>query len=419
MDEMEIARLGRADREALDALVAAGFDPEGVPPPLRVRAQRLMGLLRPLAQLDGEGAGESAADEAALESLTERTLRRVGHRQATDDVIGDVIGSVQPPSLAKLCEADCAALDALIEAGFEPERVDGERRPRAERLAATLSLLDHLGDDRPAGGLVNRTLQHVSQPGQQPGFDPPGDHLHDGGGGLSGLRLNVKDVAAAVAILLVGVSLLWPTLSSIRGTARQLACQSNLASAGAALASYGADHQGLMPATRARLGDPWWSTGHFDESDYAHSNSAHLFVLVAEDYIRLGQLACPENPDAVTERQPEWRDWPKAAAVSFSYQNQYAEQKPRLDRGPRIAVLADKNPFFEPGEYHRELPRDANSPNHTRRGQNVLLTDGHVAWLTKPLLEGRDNIFHAGAEGRDHYEGLESPVSADDSFLVP
>jgi hypothetical protein len=185
------------------------------------------------------------------------------------------------------------------------------------------------------------------------------------------------------------------------------------------MATYAADHAGAMPATKARLGDPWWMTGEFDEQGYAQSNSAHLFVMVRNGYVRIGTLRCPDNPHAPESVKPEARDFASYAATSFSYQNQYTTRKAHLTGGPVIAILADKNPFFEPGKYRLELRPDTNSKNHTSRGQNVLLTDGRVAWLTHPTLESGDNIFHAGDEGLDNYTGLEAPADEHDSFLVP
>ncbi|MEX2671993.1 MAG: hypothetical protein WD294_07785 [Phycisphaeraceae bacterium] len=319
---------------------------------------------------------------------------------------------MRPDEIAQLSEADRQVLDALVEQGYQVSRLPSHQHERAERVMALMSLLD-LPEASGQDLLTARTLEAISRSRQQERFSQQIQALTMARtpGGVS-----VRELVTVAAMVVVGISLLFPVLSNARTVARQIACQSNLASAGVALGSYGLDHNGQMPATHANLGDPWWETNRFNDDGSTRSNSAHLFTLARGGYVRLGVLNCSENPNAVADIHDGQRDWRSAAAVSFSYQNQYAVKKHRMDRDPAIAVLADKNPFFEPGRFRLELA-DSSSLNH-EGGQNVLLTTGEVRWNEEPVI-GRDNIFHAGNSGFDYYTGTEGPANVSDSFLVP
>jgi prepilin-type processing-associated H-X9-DG protein len=60
-----------------------------------------------------------------------------------------------------------------------------------------------------------------------------------------------------------------------------------------------------------------------------------------------------------------------------------------------------------------------NSPNHNRRGQNVLFCDGSVDFSKGRKVAADDiyalNQMSAGCE----VTGTETPASLDDAFLVP
>lgn len=330
------------------------------------------------------------------------------------------------PNPIRITPADEAAIDALVEAGCRPDALplDADRRARMERVMGLLSLLDHLPQERTGDLLAERTLRRIAAARQKQRLAQQVQSL----GVQQGAGLRLGEMLALAAMLLVAVSILWPVMAGARGSARQMACQQNLAAAGLGFASYAADHQGDMPATRMRLGDPWWLTGETGPDGSARSNSANLFQLAKHRYAPLEALSCPENQDALLEMEPvelaAASDWPAADEVSFSYQNQYTANPRPLARGPEIAMLADKNPFFEPGRYKFHLGCDRNrrdraiSLNHAAKGgQNVLLTSGRVQWLASARI-AQDNIYHVGGEGLDNYTGVEGPRDGEDSFLV-
>jgi hypothetical protein len=84
-----------------------------------------------------------------------------------------------------------------------------------------------------------------------------------------------------------------------------------------------------------------------------------------------------------------------------------------------VPVLADSNPLFEGGCYHKIANlREANSVAHRNLGQVVLCADGHLEWTTSPIMgECGDNIWTAGEA--TVYEGTELQTCATDAFLVP
>ena len=325
---------------------------------------------------------------------------------------------MNPHEIAQLSPDDQQALDALIENQFDAAAVGADLAPRTAQLTQLLGLLEHLPEEPTGDLLTERTIQAVERARQRANVAQQIDMLSRPRGGLS-LGFRLTDVAAVAAIFIVSLSLMWPMLESARATSRQIACQANLGLAGHGFATYAADHDGAMPATFFRAGDPWNEINRFDNQGNARSNSAHLLVGHRTGYMSLNALRCPENPHAPRSLGIDARDFPNLKAISYSYQNQYTHRRPRLYSFAEMAILADKNPVFGADETCRwELSSRTNSYNHTRRGQNVLMTDGRVAWLASPVIS-RDNIFHIGGGGYDYYTGCEAPADIDDAFLVP
>jgi hypothetical protein len=284
-----------------------------------------------------------------------------------------------------------------------------------------LGRLDHVPQQRCGDLLTPRTLAAIAA------FDAGRMTADARPTGASGLRIPLRDWAAAAVLALVSGAVLWPMIAHGRTASQQIACQANLALAGRAMGLYAEGADGLMPATQYRLGDPWNQPGRLDEQGNAQSNSAHLFQLIRLGYMSADDLRCPSNEQAPEFVGADWRDWPVGHLSSYSYQNQYADGRHRLDGEPERAALADRSPFFgrdgwfqfvdQDGDYRHDF--DANSENHGRRGQNVLMADGRATFSRSPYLPSGDGIYHAGAEGLDYYTGHEGPADEGDSFLVP
>lgn len=335
-----------------------------------------------------------------------------------DDLTGRTLGYIQAASRSTaraISPADQAAVDALVESGMDVQAVPGDHRERGQRICELLGLMETL--PTPAAGdlLVPRTMQRIEQARQREQLD-----AHRDGGRTGGGIMRWSDLAAVAAMLMITFSLAMPMLERSRADAHRLACQSNLQAAAAGFGSYASAHGDDLPAVKAHQGDSWWHVGKFNDDGSARSNSAHLFLLIRARAVDPANLACPANDHAVAEVALDERDWPDAPSISFSYQNQFSSERAKFGRGPKIAILGDKNPLFAPDEYRENLPDDARSPNHAALGgQNVLMNDGTVRWITDPVLRDRrpDNIWHI--EGHGQYTGTETPTDASDTFLVP
>ncbi len=391
------------------------MDPAVLPTGMQNRAERLMGLLELLEHLPAP---------ECCDKLVMRTMKCIesgttqGHEHDVAAAAASAAGNGQGVTV-HLCEADAAAVDALVESGFDLAAVPAGEQARGRKVLALLGTLDHLEAPSTGDLLAARTMQSIQRHIEQQRLGQQIDRLSS----MPGSGLSLRELVAVAAMFLIAVSLMWPLLGSARSAARQAACSANMGFTGQVMSTYAADYNSAMPAAAVHLGDPWWLTNKFNTDGTALSNSAHLFLLARTDRIRIDVLSCPENADRTVKLDPTARDWAEARCSSFSYQNQYTNLKPRLNGGPNIALLADKNPFFQPGKYRMDLRYQrpqALSENHASRGgQNVLMTSGEVEFMTKPVVSSDDNIFHAGTDGQDNYTGREGPADINDSFLVP
>jgi hypothetical protein len=348
-----------------------------------------------------------------------------------------------------LSEEDARAVDALLSARADASAGptlrltsdEGSNAPidpaRLNRVAAVLKVLDQCPASDPPEDLTKRTLARIAQ---SRGRERMLAEMGIGGGGSGGRGFGWGEMVAAAAVLIIGVSLALPMLDYHRQEARRVACLGNLGSVAKAMGTYAAISNGQAPRLGAWPGEPWYQVGQQREptslasypsnpsnpsnqpENKVRSNSANLYMLARQGFVKPDDLACPENINATHNMTSRQTDWPDMRSVSYSYQNQYAAQPVRLDNNPNIALLADKNPLFAAGSARNSfamtgLPTSAPSQVHQKRGQNVVLANGSVKWQPKPVLANGDNIW--SARGVDRYTGNESPTDASDSFLVP
>jgi hypothetical protein len=351
-------QLSDADAQAVDALVAAEFDATRVPESTRSRAmqaQQLFAALDTPVKIDP--------------SLVDLTLARL---MRTPAFAGE----------ASLCADDVEALDAYVAAEFRVAKVPQSLRPRAERVEALGQLISHTRTTSQAGpALVERTMRRVAA-AKADNLEPI--PLRASGG------FRFADLISVAAVLLLGVAVLWPVLSTMRTYQQRGACAANLGTIASAMGSYAADNRAALPMATASYGGTWLDVGSSPE----RSNSSNLYTLAREGYTKLRTLACSGNACAVTQpAAPDAKDWRSLPEVSYSYYIMFGNARPNADTSPRTIILADRSPVVIRAFTKQAIPcPEENSPNHGGRGQWALRANGTAVWLTGSKDNG-DNIW--------------------------
>ncbi len=385
----------------------------------------------------------------------------------------------RPTQPAKLCPADADALDALVEAGFDPQLVPPFLQQRAARLAAMFNLLEPAGFDdasAPAASSLhseptlsaldaaaldamveanwlvkNTSAEHAVRAGHlatvlslldsvpQLENEIDGDALIDATWlriehaelapmrvasrrALRLPRVRLMDIATAAAIFLVASSILWPMLTGVRREHFRIADQARLQNAGLGFGLYANDHRDRLPVAPTSYagrtpGVTWWNVGQTNQS-----NSAHLFVLIKDGYVTVSDLASPANPLAPVRMDvANQNDWRTPEEVSYSYQLP-GQSGRRWTTPSRHVVLADRSPVIEQARRGDAVNPMLNSFIHRGAGQNVLFSDRSVRWLTSPVTDWGDNIWLPRSLERRlgaTLLGVELPDNADDAFVGP
>ena len=354
--------LSSHDQAAVDAWLASREDqsqPAALSDGSRLeRVEALLGLL-------------AAPDIRAESTLVDVTLLRMARQVEAE------------PALSSF---DADALDAWALAEYEADSTPAALRGRAARHHELASAVrDSNITATPL--LVERTFQAVA--------------ARVAADRASGLTLRttrswrLADALSIAAMLLIGVSVLWPALNFV-GDQRQLAaCRSNLGGVASAMGLYAGDHRDQFPVATAGIGGgtPWWNVS----PQKPQANSANLYTLARTRYAKLSDLACAGNPDADRgDVKAETYDWTDLNAISFSYQIMGASRPnwQRVECEPaKVVVLSDRSPVVRRAVAHQPIDPLENSANHGGRGQYVLHADGTVAWMSTPERACGDNIW--------------------------
>lgn len=343
--------------------------------------------------------------------------------------------------VSTLCPADTALLDQLIDAraaGVDVAAPDAliwtNHDPvRAQQLQQLASLLNaYPVTDAPAD-LAERTLLRLAENKQRLQLDQQIDRLHQHRNESVSVLARLGrwvEIGAAAAMILIGVSLMFPVLDNNQATIRQAGCLNNLGRAGMAFGGYANDHNDKLPRRTDQPKGLWIRVGQpQQDSQEVQSNTAHYVLLVNKGYCQVSTLACPENEHAPSQLAAGMIDFPSPQAPSFSYQNQHTAFELRLHNAT-MGILADRNPMFRVQDgrlvQDPDVSANSNSRLHNQRGQNVLLNNLAVRWYEQPVLSKEKLSTHQ--QKTDHiwaiykvsqYRGDESPRDPNDTHLVP
>ncbi len=319
------------------------------------------------------------------------------------------------------------------------------------------------------------------------------------------------ELLVVVAIIALLISILLPSLARARETAKRAVCASNLKGILTGMKVYAnnnrdfypaAPHKkGLQPGAQGKNGN--WVSYVGDPEGYMGSAvlgrpsieeqiteatettvpvSRSLFLLVIQGTCTAKQFTCPSSGDeednmrnkrSATEEVAAQRgydrfDFKGYPQLSYGYTVPYGPKGvPSENRDPRMAIMADKSPYFDAGtmsdkETTPDLNLDApgsavveliddtydistpteilrleseawkplNSRNHAGEGQQVAFGDGHAEWAQKPIVGANyDNIYtqHVYSEPalfENTLFGVTAanelgPVAGTDSIIVP
>lgn len=394
------------DVRAVDAVAASGFRGGVVPEGSGDRCKRLLSVL---SLLDCELAPRETPSASDRRLLVDVTMARV--LRSREDVAARIDAAEKPSALSP---ASAQAVDSYFASGggVSPAGVAGELLELLERGSG-------LGEVE-TRSLIDRTMARIESSGLPIQMPPVEAGLGVEGGAAAGWSFRIRDVLSVAAVLLIGVSVMWPMLVASREQARMIRCADNSGRAGIGFSSYAADHDGRLPQT-AGLGGmgsiPWWNVGQENAS-----NSSNLYRLADLGYVQLADLACPGNPDACAcPSHVAARDWASLEQVSYSYQVP-ASLRPILEQGGTVVLMADRSPVILRAVRGEAIDPDAVSPNHGGRGQHVLFGDGSVRLLLTPILESGDNLWlPRDAEGLESpvLTGTETPADGSDAFVGP
>jgi prepilin-type N-terminal cleavage/methylation domain-containing protein len=248
------------------------------------------------------------------------------------------------------------------------------------------------------------------------------------------------ELLVVIGIITVLIALLLPVLNSARERARRIMCASNLRQIGIALHIYANDNKGMYPRTLYVPGmNPHaWQAGG---STFSSPNqvTAGLYRLVVCRLAPRALFFCPSvDPLPIISPPVEESDdfpgqVPQVNSLHYSYATPYpgidgpqTEYRPMPARLPAdFAVVADRNDPLQlgVGNLPRSMLRPAdmqliNSPNHARKGQNVLYNDGHVLWADNPFSGyNEDNIYTAAPNHQSLAPNF--PNHRADTLLLP
>ncbi len=286
----------------------------------------------------------------------------------------------------------------------ESLRRDSALKEELRYVRRQLEVLHDTGlDYEPPPGLASRTLELIAQQehpvtGTAPlednrvEFDPARKRNRRGEVAREPLTPAMRswrfvDIAVAAAVCLAAAGLVFPLLNISRSNARVMACANNLREVGMAMTQYSEHQNGFFPRVA--------------ETGSLAAGGIYAPTLLAGGYVTDPRtFICPGSSlaDDASLRIPT------VAELQAASGEQLTELHRRMGGSYGYALGYRQAGVYRPT---RNLYRDtfalvadepsedcSSSPNHSGKGHNVLLEDGHVVFLKSCRLVGSmDDIF--------------------------
>lgn len=299
-----------------------------------------------------------------------------------------------------LSPEDAAAVDALVDAGFDLAAVPPDLRARAEAARRIFGRLDELPDagcDADLEAISDATLLRIDR---EEALRESAMRIESRT--VARQRLRIADLVGVAAVAILAISISVPLANHVRTSRGIEACANGMRTFGGAMSAYARDHDGATPFNASLLPD---FRGLFPtDGQYRHGD--HLKQLVESGYCDDAScVGCPNHPD------PDG---------TWSYRVPAGPEDRRLDLAPHRVIVGDRNPVIELVLGGQRVRVEMCSPEHGDRGQNVLRGNGSVEFLREATVTStsgrRDNIW-LPPEGED---AIGRPVggAADDVFLL-
>lgn len=326
--------------------------------------------------------------------------------------------------LGQLDDAERAAIESRINS-------DAAAGALSDRIGRKLRPLDYWAAAPMPESLVARTLERVQSPGtasheddnrsvEAGGVSDGSNNLHTvTDGGRFRFPRAFKEIIAVAACVGILVCAAIPSIVQLREQSHVNQCASNLGSIFQGTRMYQATFGGALPFAGRPSDASWLPTPAM--KPFA-SNSRNIYLLARLNFgPKPEEFVCPSNKDGSPMPASEMaalHDFSRRTQISYDTLN-LSGPEPNLRPQATLAYAGDANPLFRSGRFDDSVdPSRTNSTIHGGEGQNVLMTDGRVEWLTSPIYGSHeDNIWLAGSIRR--YQGVEHPRDRLDAHLVP
>lgn len=233
-------------------------------------------------------------------------------------------------------------------------------------------------------------------------------------------RFRWSDIAAAAAVLLVGLASLLPAIRDQRRQANFLICTDNLRQVGLALNQYARVHQSY-PYVDPSCPASYIGASFVQLNDAGFLNNPTVLNCPANG-CRARLSALPRFDDLYGRERRQPGSCRNEVQSDYAYHLGYRDPRGRLgpipiDLDGPVALVADQPPYRMDGSQSQSQAGrilEGNSPNHNGGGQNVLFTDGHVSYHRTRWISPADTDLYLNEDA-----SLAPGLHSRDAVLTP